>query len=103
MAPLKDPTSLDRIQQEVWSARLPLEIRLSPSESRLYDKTEPYLVCAIESTKLTSFPSWKHLPNSYAIVGLITHARSLGLCCTSELPPYPPAESPNLLRRLSDR
>lgn len=44
MASIRDPISLDKIQQEIWSATIPLEIRLSPSESRLYDKTDPYLV-----------------------------------------------------------
>lgn len=44
MASLKDPTCLDKIQQGIWSATLPLEIRLSPSESRIYDKADPYLV-----------------------------------------------------------
>lgn len=40
----KDSDSLDRVQEGVWRATLPLEITLSPSESRLYDKSEPYLV-----------------------------------------------------------
>lgn len=44
MASLKEPASLDKIQEEIWSATLPLEIRLSSSESRLYDKTDAYLV-----------------------------------------------------------
>lgn len=35
---------LAAIQQHVWNARLPLEIRLAPSECRLYDQADPYLV-----------------------------------------------------------
>lgn len=37
---------LDAIQQHVWNARLPLEIRLSASESRVYDQSDPYVVRA---------------------------------------------------------
>lgn len=32
------------IQRSVWGGRIPLEIKLAPSESRAYDKTDPYLV-----------------------------------------------------------
>lgn len=32
------------IQRAVWHARLPLEIRLAPSECRVYDQADPYLV-----------------------------------------------------------
>ena len=37
---------LDLIQQQVWDATLPLEIRLAASESRLYEQSELYLVRA---------------------------------------------------------
>ena len=37
--------SLGSIQKAVWDGRLPLEIILAPSESRTFDKTDPYLVC----------------------------------------------------------
>lgn len=40
----KDMNDLDAIQQQIWDARIPLEIRLSASESRLYDQSEPYVV-----------------------------------------------------------
>ncbi|KAJ5923414.1 Autophagy protein [Penicillium verhagenii] len=33
------------IQRSIWNGRIPLEIVLAPSESRVYDKTDPYLVC----------------------------------------------------------
>ncbi|KAJ5774169.1 hypothetical protein N7457_009065 [Penicillium paradoxum] len=36
--------SLGYIQKAVWDGRLPLEIVLAPSESRTFDKTDPYLV-----------------------------------------------------------
>lgn len=36
--------SLSSIQKRVWEGRLPLEIRLAPSECRTYDQAEPYLV-----------------------------------------------------------
>lgn len=46
--------SLPLMQQAVWHARLPLEIRLAPSECRLYDKADAYLVSlAIKPTPLT--------------------------------------------------
>jgi autophagy-related protein 5 len=35
---------LPLIQQHVWDARLPLEIRLAPNECRTYDQADPYLV-----------------------------------------------------------
>lgn len=36
--------SLAAIQKSIWDGRIPLEINLAPSESRTYDKTDPYLV-----------------------------------------------------------
>lgn len=41
--------SLGHIQKTVWDGRLPLEIVLAPSESRSFDKTDPYLVCLFSS------------------------------------------------------
>ncbi|KAJ5701708.1 Autophagy-related protein 5 [Penicillium malachiteum] len=32
------------IQKKIWDGRIPLEITLAPSESRTFDKTDPYLV-----------------------------------------------------------
>ena len=32
------------LQDAIWNGSLPLEIRLSPSESRVYDQADPYLV-----------------------------------------------------------
>lgn len=37
--------SMNSIQKSVWEGKLPLEIVLAPSESRVYDQTDPYLVC----------------------------------------------------------
>lgn len=36
--------SLTSLQQTIWDARLPLEIRLAAAESRVYDQTDAYLV-----------------------------------------------------------
>lgn len=38
------PNELRALQEVIWNGSLPLEIRLSPSESRNYDQTDPYLV-----------------------------------------------------------
>ena len=48
------PKELRALQEVVWNGSLPLEIRLSPSESRTYDQTDPYLVRSIK-TSLKSF------------------------------------------------
>ena len=37
-------TALPMMQQTVWDARLPIEIRLAPSECRVFDKADAYLV-----------------------------------------------------------
>jgi autophagy-related protein 5 len=40
------------LQEKVWAGRLPLEIRLAPSECRTYDQSDPYLVsCPIENER----------------------------------------------------
>lgn len=36
--------ALRTLQQVVWDARLPLEIRLAASECRSFDTADPYLV-----------------------------------------------------------
>lgn len=41
---MSSTASLTSIQRVIWSGSLPLSIRLSPSESRSYDQTDPYLV-----------------------------------------------------------
>ncbi len=33
------------LQKAVWDGSLPIEIRLSASECRIYDQADPYLVC----------------------------------------------------------
>ena len=32
------------LQAAIWNGSIPLEIRLSPSECRIYDQADPYLV-----------------------------------------------------------
>jgi autophagy-related protein 5 len=32
------------IQKSIWDGRIPLEIALAPSESRVFDKSDAYLV-----------------------------------------------------------
>lgn len=39
------------LQESIWNGSLPLEIRISPSECRIYDKADPYLV------RFSPFPS----------------------------------------------
>lgn len=54
VSPEKQHTiTLDDIQRHVWQAKVPLEVRLSASESRLYDQSEPYMIC---------FPRLSYLP-----------------------------------------
>ncbi|KAL4885901.1 autophagy protein Apg5-domain-containing protein [Aspergillus karnatakaensis] len=48
-----DQASLNSIQTAIWEGQLPLEISLAPSESRTYDKTDPYLI---------SYPRISYLP-----------------------------------------
>ena len=38
--------SLNDIQKFVWEGEVPLQIVLAPSESRVYDQSEPYFVRA---------------------------------------------------------
>lgn len=40
------------LQSSVWDGSLPIEIRLSASECRIYDQADPYLVCHSISTKI---------------------------------------------------
>lgn len=42
------------IQRSIWDGRIPLEIVLAPSESRTYDKTDPYLVCVVALSRMGS-------------------------------------------------
>lgn len=37
-------TELHQIQKTAWNGSLPLEIRLAPSDCRIYDQSDPYLV-----------------------------------------------------------
>lgn len=41
--------SANAMQERVWHGRVPLQIVLSPSECRMYDKADPYLVERIPS------------------------------------------------------
>ncbi|KAI1906056.1 Autophagy protein 5 [Ophidiomyces ophidiicola] len=38
------PPSANLIQQRVWAGQVPLKIVLSPSESRRFDQTDPYII-----------------------------------------------------------
>ncbi|MCJ1253077.1 autophagy protein 5 [Lignoscripta atroalba] len=38
------PKDLKNLQESVWNGSLPLEIRLSPSDCRVYDQADPYLI-----------------------------------------------------------
>ncbi|KAJ5646440.1 Autophagy protein [Penicillium lividum] len=42
------------IQRSIWDGRIPLEIVLAPSESRTYDKTDPYLIACHRVSYLPS-------------------------------------------------
>jgi hypothetical protein len=35
---------LSQVQARIWEGKLPLEIRLVPSECRSFDQSDPYLV-----------------------------------------------------------
>lgn len=43
-APVMAQDNLQTLQHMIWSARLPLEIRLAASESRSFNEADPYLV-----------------------------------------------------------
>ena len=43
------PRELRALQEATWNGSLPLAIRLSSSDSRVYDQTDPYLVYIIFS------------------------------------------------------
>ncbi|KAI9739800.1 MAG: autophagy protein 5 [Cirrosporium novae-zelandiae] len=47
------PPSIQKIRQRIWEGSLPLEIVLSPTECRIFDKSDPYLV---------HFPRLSYLP-----------------------------------------
>ncbi|KAL4918915.1 autophagy protein Apg5-domain-containing protein [Aspergillus aurantiobrunneus] len=49
-----DPATLNSIQKNIWQGQLPLQITLTPSESRTYDQTDPYLI---------SYPRISYLPS----------------------------------------
>ncbi|KAH0551684.1 autophagy protein 5 [Trichoglossum hirsutum] len=37
-------SGINEIQKKIWGGSLPLEIRLSPSECRSFDRSDPYLI-----------------------------------------------------------
>ncbi|KAE8365452.1 autophagy protein 5 [Aspergillus caelatus] len=51
---MESQATLNSIQKAVWDGRLPLQISLAPSESRIYDQTDPYLI---------SYPRISYLPS----------------------------------------
>lgn len=67
---MENQTSLVALQRSVWAGRIPLEIVLAPSESRSYDKTDPYLVCLLTFFETAyidahqiSYPRLSYLPS----------------------------------------
>lgn len=46
--------ALESIEAKTWQARVPLEIRLSPSESRSFDKSDTYLVSRRSRARLST-------------------------------------------------
>ena len=52
---MSSKTSLAALQAKVWDGRLPLEIRLSPSDCKTYDDSDPYLVSLHSSLVFFSF------------------------------------------------
>ncbi|KAJ5337795.1 hypothetical protein N7452_004523 [Penicillium brevicompactum] len=51
---MENRISLGSIQKTIWDGRIPLEIVLAPSESRTFDKTDPYLIAY---PRISYFPS----------------------------------------------
>ncbi|KAE8150775.1 autophagy protein Apg5-domain-containing protein [Aspergillus avenaceus] len=51
---MEQQATLNSIQKGVWDGSLPLQIRLAPSESRIYDQTDPYLIA---SPRISYLPS----------------------------------------------
>ncbi|OGM44123.1 putative autophagy protein Apg5 [Aspergillus bombycis] len=51
---METQATLNSIQKAVWDGRLPLQIRLAPSESRIYDQSDPYII---------SYPRISYLPS----------------------------------------
>lgn len=43
-AAMSSPRNLSSLQKKVWNGSIPLEIRLSSSECRTFDHSDPYLV-----------------------------------------------------------
>ena len=67
-----EKVSLPAIQRTVWDGRIPLQIVLAPSESRSYNKTDPYLVSFLShvcfdisrtNAYQISFPRISYLPS----------------------------------------
>lgn len=58
----KSPSSA--LQTAIWQGSLPLSIRLAPSECRIYDQADPYLV-GISSFQPFAFPSSPYPVNFY--------------------------------------
>jgi autophagy-related protein 5 len=58
--------SLSKLQEKIWHGRLPLEIRLAPSECRTYDMCDPYLVSR-SSPRLIAIEAEVPLSSSFSI------------------------------------
>lgn len=69
--------SLTNIQKTVWDGKLPLEIILSPSESRTFDQTDPYLVTPQPSSENKSnYPFQITCPRLNYLPSLLPKLRS---------------------------
>lgn len=94
--------SLNSVQKTVWEGELPLELVLDPSESRVYDKTEPYLVCTVAAFICVYFRSiflrivsWTLTGSRYpSRVSLIYPHCSLGFEPSSHLRSLSPLPNP---------
>jgi autophagy-related protein 5 len=68
---MENRVSLGSIQKTVWDGRIPLEIVLASSESRTFDRTDPYLVCPLKHSARQdanplceiSYPRISYLPS----------------------------------------
>ena len=59
---------IQNLQNLVWNGSLPVEIRLSPSECRVYDQADPYL---IQYPRLSYLPFLLHRLHAFYIPSLI--------------------------------
>ncbi|OJJ56379.1 hypothetical protein ASPSYDRAFT_47679 [Aspergillus sydowii CBS 593.65] len=68
-----DQVTLSTIQKSIWAGQLPLHITLAPSESRIYDQTDPYL---ISLSRISYLPSLLPRLKAFFFSSLIDPAAS---------------------------